>query len=447
MCRSRFSLADAWLPCLALALLLAACGDDTAPTSLEPEPTNQVPEVAILSPEGNAVFEHNDEIVFHAEAKDPEDGTLAGTSLVWTSDLDSEIGTGTEFSRSDLSVGRHQIIVEAEDSEGDVGKDGTFISVAEEPEVDLGVQLPRPDLSAEPEITIADGEAFVLRWEVSGEPESSCRASGDWRGNKPSSGADTTGANPGPANLTYVLECENDLGVDVDTAHVTVGALGEVHARSNRPDTDDEQMVRFLYVIPEGGNDRNFDLNGTIENQFEGFQDRFEDKTNRRFRVDTYNNKYDITFAVIDTSKSSVFINELIRNELQERGLYDREQYFHVIFFDAYPDAPSNGGGRTAYIYNLTSGAKDGNTVGHELVHAHGIVDKNAPNYEASHVSDHEHDLMDNASAGKPFSTFFILDYGCDDYYWDPDLDRCADVPRPEGNITLLSDSPVLVIP
>jgi probable HAF family extracellular repeat protein len=85
----------------------------TVPSSAQ----NQVPSVAITSPTGN-YFNQGQSITFSGTATDPEDGSLSGASLVWTSSLDGQIGTGTSFSTSTLSLGNHTITLTATDSKG-----------------------------------------------------------------------------------------------------------------------------------------------------------------------------------------------------------------------------------------------------------------------------------------------------------------------------------------
>jgi len=49
---------------------------------------------------------------------------------VWTSSLDGQIGTGTSFTRGDLSVGDHNIVLTATDSDGAIGTDAVAITIA-----------------------------------------------------------------------------------------------------------------------------------------------------------------------------------------------------------------------------------------------------------------------------------------------------------------------------
>jgi Raf kinase inhibitor-like YbhB/YbcL family protein len=74
--------------------------------------------VTILTPSDGAIFVVGDEITFTGSAMDPLEGELSGTSLVWTSDQDGDIGTGKEVKKSDLSDENHTITLTATNSQG-----------------------------------------------------------------------------------------------------------------------------------------------------------------------------------------------------------------------------------------------------------------------------------------------------------------------------------------
>lgn len=67
-------------------------------------------------------------IAFIGAATDAEDGDLAGASMVWTSDLSGEIGTGTMFD-APLSAGTHVITLTATDSGGNTGADSLTLFI------------------------------------------------------------------------------------------------------------------------------------------------------------------------------------------------------------------------------------------------------------------------------------------------------------------------------
>ncbi len=91
---------------------------------------NQSPTAAIISPADGAFFAPGTTIAFNGGGTDHEDGTLTGAALVWTSSRDGQIGTGSSFTRTDLSVGTHTITLSATDSGGAVGTAAVTIKVS-----------------------------------------------------------------------------------------------------------------------------------------------------------------------------------------------------------------------------------------------------------------------------------------------------------------------------
>jgi Tol biopolymer transport system component len=91
--------------------------------------SNQPPIATITSPPDGATFTQGEPITFQGQATDPEDGPLTGASLVWTSSIDGQIGTGESFTRSDLSVGTHTITLTATDSQGAIGTDSIIVTI------------------------------------------------------------------------------------------------------------------------------------------------------------------------------------------------------------------------------------------------------------------------------------------------------------------------------
>ncbi|MFH2013176.1 MAG: choice-of-anchor D domain-containing protein, partial [Pseudomonadota bacterium] len=98
----------------------------TVDRSIEiPPPTNpNSPTATITSPNDGDEFIRGTLIAFQGTGNDPEDGNLTGSSLVWTSNIDGQIGTGGTISNYDssrLSVGLHIITLTATDSGGKTG--------------------------------------------------------------------------------------------------------------------------------------------------------------------------------------------------------------------------------------------------------------------------------------------------------------------------------------
>ncbi|TMB54684.1 MAG: DNRLRE domain-containing protein, partial [Deltaproteobacteria bacterium] len=75
----------------------------------------RIPAVVILLPQQSDGFLAGNMATFFATATDRVDGDVAA-SLVWTSDRDGQIGTGTSFTTSSLSMGTHTITAKATNS-------------------------------------------------------------------------------------------------------------------------------------------------------------------------------------------------------------------------------------------------------------------------------------------------------------------------------------------
>ncbi|MFW6089196.1 MAG: leishmanolysin-related zinc metalloendopeptidase [Gemmatimonadota bacterium] len=119
-----------------LAFVLAGCGSNQSCAVTDSCP-NQAPEVTITSPADGGTSTLGEAVTFSGEATDSEDGAITGSALVWTSDLDGPIGTGAEFSRSDLSGGFHEITLTATDSEGASGSATITFGIGGAPQVEI----------------------------------------------------------------------------------------------------------------------------------------------------------------------------------------------------------------------------------------------------------------------------------------------------------------------
>jgi hypothetical protein len=93
--------------------------------------SNTAPTASISAPGAGSSFTAGSSISFAGSGSDLEDGALSGSSLVWTSSLDGQIGTGTGFSTSSLSVGTHLITLTATDSKGLTGSATRSITVTD----------------------------------------------------------------------------------------------------------------------------------------------------------------------------------------------------------------------------------------------------------------------------------------------------------------------------
>lgn len=86
----------------------------------EPNANNQPPTASITAPSDGAEFLDTESVIFQGTGTDPEDGTLIGGSMIWSSSLDGGIGTGNAFTLAALSltVGTHTITLTVTDSDG-----------------------------------------------------------------------------------------------------------------------------------------------------------------------------------------------------------------------------------------------------------------------------------------------------------------------------------------
>jgi len=79
---------------------------------------NNAPSASISSPAAGASVVLGTTLTFGGAGSDPEDGSLSGAALTWSSSINGSIGSGASFSTNALSVGNHVITLTATDSKG-----------------------------------------------------------------------------------------------------------------------------------------------------------------------------------------------------------------------------------------------------------------------------------------------------------------------------------------
>jgi hypothetical protein len=89
---------------------------------------NTAPAITIASPSNGITVTVGSTVTFTGSANDAQQGNLS-SSLVWRSNLDGQIGTGSTFNRS-LTTGIHTITATATDSGGLTGQAGISVTVA-----------------------------------------------------------------------------------------------------------------------------------------------------------------------------------------------------------------------------------------------------------------------------------------------------------------------------
>ncbi len=143
---------------------------------------NEAPVATISQPADNASFGIGESIDFQGSATDAEDGALSGGDLVWTSNIDGQIGTGGSFSRADLSEGTHTITLTATDSQGKTGQATVTITVenqapatpvisapADGGSAQLGASVQFQGSATDPEDGVLSGDDLVWTSDIDGE--------------------------------------------------------------------------------------------------------------------------------------------------------------------------------------------------------------------------------------------------------------------------------------
>ncbi|HEX5008965.1 MAG TPA: hypothetical protein VFY71_01095 [Planctomycetota bacterium] len=106
----------------------------------------EAPWVYIMTPDPHYSFLRGATIVLHGSGWDLEDNGLNGDSLVWTSDLDGQIGTGRLAKTSTLSVGVHTITLTGTDSDGMTSTDTATITIVDRGLPDTTTLTCQPDI-------------------------------------------------------------------------------------------------------------------------------------------------------------------------------------------------------------------------------------------------------------------------------------------------------------
>ncbi|HEX6884224.1 MAG TPA: hypothetical protein VF530_12670 [Planctomycetota bacterium] len=118
------SAAPTWL--LAALLGLNACSGSSSSS-------NRPPAVVIEAPFTGNSFEEGVAVELTGSASDPEEGPLDGTRLLWSSDVDGMLGSGTSVTVPALSLGAHGIRLTATDSAGASASATVHVRVVEPP--------------------------------------------------------------------------------------------------------------------------------------------------------------------------------------------------------------------------------------------------------------------------------------------------------------------------
>ncbi len=91
---------------------------------------NSVPSVTISGPSDGAQYTDEDAVTLEANASDAEDGDLSA-AIVWSSDIDGPIGTGTPVIVTDLRLGTHVLTALVSDSANQAAAASVTVTISQ----------------------------------------------------------------------------------------------------------------------------------------------------------------------------------------------------------------------------------------------------------------------------------------------------------------------------
>ncbi len=192
-------------------------GDDTISITVQADtPANTAPTASIGSPSNGSTFTEGDSVSFSGSASDNEDGNIS-SSLVWSSSLDGQIGTGASFSTSSLSVGTHTISASVSDSGGLSDSDSISITVEE----DTPTVTP-PATPGRPTLVAGGNGTVIVRWADNSNNEDTFEIRRQQRVGRSWTNTTTVGSvganvtefvdNPGNGRFRYSVRASNAAG-------------------------------------------------------------------------------------------------------------------------------------------------------------------------------------------------------------------------------------------
>ena len=120
-------------------ILLRRNGFPTYTTKVTPDVANpqellfviisESPSVSVLYPSRDT-FLSTESVTLSGTARDPEDGDLPDSAYVWSSNIDGELGAGPSISPVGMSLGQHQITLEATDSDTKTSTASVLVTIA-----------------------------------------------------------------------------------------------------------------------------------------------------------------------------------------------------------------------------------------------------------------------------------------------------------------------------
>jgi hypothetical protein len=225
-------------------------------------------------------------------------------------------------------------------------------------------------------------------------------------------------------------------------------------AQSSNQDDEIEYAVQLVYAIPQDGEDRELDLDGTIHGTVESAQDWLDEETDGR-RVNMVVDEDGIpTIERLELTRTDEELSNTIDSDASYQIEYEARAagfnepgILYAIYYEGVGESrevcgatpsPEFGPGNSFTLF-LHSGCEQFSFVGadedadfweltfmHELFHALGAVERCAPNGEDGHINDPS-DLM--FGEAEPWDYPVHLDVDRDDYYGHG-RSACYDIAR-----------------
>ena len=209
-------------------------------------------------------------------------------------------------------------------------------------------------------------------------------------------------------------------------------------------DLPDEQVgpqIHFVYAIPAGGVDRQFDQSGQISRWATTFNDWLASQTGGvRLRIDTSNGAADVTFVQLPetelqlTAMGFAATVQITTDVFAQIARDPNKKY--VIIYEGSDNFGFCGHALDVSVVYLNScNFSDwvAMLIGHEVFHLLGAVNPCAPHAtQYEETGDNPQDLM---AFDVPFIDAALLDPGHDDYWGPPGDDHLPSTCPPEANV------------
>ena len=207
-------------------------GDSDGSTITVSKPgSNTPPTVTITEPASGATFGSGATIDFAGTASDAQDGDVSA-SLLWTSNIDGQIGAGGSFSAA-LSDGVHTITATASDSGGANGSDAINITVGNPPTMHVGDL----DGSSTAKGSRWNATVAITVHDASENAVSNATVSGSWSAGASGSGSCVTDAS-GQCSITLSKINQSSASVTFTVDNVTHASIAYDPGSNHDPDGD-----------------------------------------------------------------------------------------------------------------------------------------------------------------------------------------------------------------